>query len=65
MILQHNSSDVEEYTTGNSIKLTAISIVEKEARCYEQKNPEAKQGTSKKLPKKPGELIDYSRFVPE
>jgi hypothetical protein len=65
MILQHNSSDVEEYTTGNSLKLTAISLVEKEARCHEQKNPEGKQGGSKKPPKKPGEQTDFSRFVPE
>jgi hypothetical protein len=65
MILQHNSSDVEEYTTGNSIKLTVISFVEKEAKCYEEKNPEAKQGAAKKSSRKPTEQTDYGRFVPE
>ena len=65
LILQHNSSDVEEYTTGNSIKLTVTSLIEKETRCYEQKNPEAKQAGSGKASKKPGEQIEYRRFIPE
>jgi hypothetical protein len=65
LILQHNSSDVEEYTTGNSIKLTVTSLIEKETKCYEQKNPEAKQGGARKPSKKPGEQMDYRRFIPE
>ena len=65
MILQHNSSDVEEYTTGNSIKLTVTSLIEKETKCYEQKNPEAKQGEAKKSTKKSGDQLDYRRFIPE
>jgi hypothetical protein len=65
LILQHNSSDVEEYTTGNSIKLTVTSLIEKEAKCYEEKNPETKQGGAKKQSKTPGEEMNYRRFIPE
>jgi len=65
LILQHNSSDVEEYTRGNSIKLTATSLIEKETKCDEQKNPETKQAGSGKPSKKPNEQMDYRRFVPE
>ncbi|HQN19098.1 MAG TPA: hypothetical protein PKV86_08165 [Syntrophobacteraceae bacterium] len=65
LILQHNSSDVEEYTMGNSVKLTVTSFVEQEARCFEQKNPETKQARSGKTQKKPGEQMDYRRFIPE
>jgi hypothetical protein len=65
LILQHNSSDVEEYTRGNSVKLSVTSLIEKETMCYEQKNPETKQAASGKASKKPGDQIDYGRFIPE
>lgn len=65
LILQHNSADVEEYTQGNSVKLSATTFIEKEAVCYEQKNPEAKRTQGPKAVKKSREQIDYQRFIPE
>lgn len=65
LILQHNSADVEEYTRGNSVKLTATSLIDKEAKCYEAKNPEQKQPETGKPSKKSKEPIDYRRFIPE
>lgn len=65
LILQHNSADVEEYTQGNSVKLSATSFIEKEALCYEQKNPESKQNQAGKTVKKSREPADYQRFIPE
>jgi hypothetical protein len=65
LILQHNSADVEEYTRGNSVKLSATSLIEKETKCDELKNPEPKQ-TQQEKPRK-GSLgqADYQRFLPE
>jgi hypothetical protein len=65
LILQHNSADVEEYTRGNSVKLSATSLIEKEAKCYELKNPEPKPGQRGKAEKRPKEQMDYRRFIPE
>ena len=65
LILQHNSADVEEYTRGNSVKLSATSLMEKETKCDELKNPEPKQ-TQQEKPRK-GSLgqADFQRFLPE
>ena len=65
LILQHNSADVEEYTQGNSVKLSATSFLEKEATCYERKNPEPKRTQVGKAEKKPKGPLDYQRFIPE
>jgi hypothetical protein len=65
LILQHNSSDVEEYTQGNSVKLSATSLIEKEAKCYELKNPEPKRAQPGKGQKSPREQADYQRLIPE
>jgi hypothetical protein len=65
LILQHNSADVEDYTRGNSVKLTATSLVDKEAKCSEAKNPEPKQRETGKPSQKSKEQIDYRRFIPE
>jgi hypothetical protein len=65
LILQHNSSDVEEYTRGNSVKLSATSLLEKETKCDELKNPEPKQTQPVKAGKTPPEQLDYQRFLPE
>ncbi len=65
LILQHNSADVEEYTQGNSVKLSATSFIEKEALCYEQKNLEPKRNQTGKTAKKAREPVDYQRLIPE
>jgi hypothetical protein len=65
LILQHNSADVEEYTRGNSVKLTATSLIDQEAKCYEVKNPEPKSTESGKASKKSEEQMDFRRFIPE
>jgi hypothetical protein len=65
LILQHNSADVEEYTQGNSLKLSETSLLEKEAACYENKNPEPKRTQEGKAEKKLKGQVDYQRFIPE
>jgi hypothetical protein len=65
LILQHNSADIEEYTLGNSVKLTATSLIEKEAKCYELKNPEPKVTKVGNRPTISKEQIDWSRLIPE
>lgn len=65
LILQHNSSDVEEYTQGNSVKLSVTSLIEKEAKCYELKNPEPKRAQPTKSQKGSRESLDYQRLIPE
>ena len=65
LILQHNSADVEEYTRGNSVKLSATSLLEKEAKCDELKNPEPKQKLQVKGEKGVNEQVDYQRLIPE
>jgi len=65
LILQHNSADVEEYTRGNSVKLSATSLIEKEARCEELKTPEPKQKERGKGEKGSKEQADLQRLIPE
>ena len=65
LILQHNSADVEEYTQGNAVKLSATSFIEQEASCHERKNPEPKRSRVDKGEKKPLSQLDFQRFVPE
>jgi len=64
MTLQHNSMDTEE-KMGNAIKLTLISLIEEDQRCYETKNLDQRQ----KLRQRKGKLIvpgltGWDRFVP-
>ncbi len=65
MILQHNSADVEEYTRGNSVKLSATSLIEKEAKCEELKNPEPQQQKHAKGERRAKEPVDFKRLIPE
>jgi hypothetical protein len=65
LILQHNSADVEEYTRGNSVKLSATSLIEKEARCEELKTPELKQKQRGKGEKGAKEQANFQRLIPE
>lgn len=65
LILQHNSADVEEYTRGNSVKLSATSLIEKETKCDELRNPEPRQTQPGKGEKKALAPADYQRFIPD
>jgi hypothetical protein len=68
MILQHYTGDDDEYTRGNSIRLTMMGLIEKERLCYEKKHPDVAEPAksaqaTRKLVRK--EDIDFTRFIPE
>lgn len=63
LILQNNSSDVEEYTQGISVKLSATTLLEKECQCYETKHPEARRTPQETTPKVSAP-IDFNMLVP-
>jgi hypothetical protein len=67
MILQHYTGDDEEYTSGNSLKLSMTTAIEKERQCYEIKEPGSSGTARKQKPQitAPGKEMDISRFVPE
>lgn len=67
MILQHYTGDDEEYTSGNSLKLSMTTAIDKERQCYEMKEPGSSETARKQKPQKtaPSKEMDFSRFVPE
>ena len=67
MILQHYTGEDEEYTSGNSLKLSVTTAIEKERQCYEMKEPGSLETARKKKPQEtaPGKDLDFSKFVPE
>jgi hypothetical protein len=68
MILQHYSGDDEEFSRGNSLRLTIRSFIEQESRCYDQKYPEPPDeanATPVKLRREDKNRIDFGRFIPE
>ena len=67
MILQHYSGEDEEFTRGNSLRLTIMKFLEEERQCYEKKFPEPPDTheQSGKWRAEDKNRIDYSRFVPE
>jgi hypothetical protein len=67
MILQHYTGDDEEYTSGNSLKISLTSAIEKERQCYEMKEPASSATARKQKPQKttPGKDTDLSKFIPE
>jgi hypothetical protein len=50
---------------GNSVKLTVTSLIEKEAQCYERKNPMQKKADREAADKKSKQQTDYHRFIPQ
>ena len=62
LLLEHNCEQDEDISTGNSIKLTFRSEIEKERACFEKKYNEAKQGenSDEKAKGKP----DFKSLVP-
>ena len=67
MILQHYSGEDEEFTRGNSLRLTIMKFLEEERQCYEKKFPEPPDTHEQpgKWRAEDKNRIDYSRFVPE
>jgi len=65
MILQHSMDEEEKY--GNSLKLTNMTLMEKERLCYEKKNPYRPARGKKKLvhQKRRSKEEDYQRFIPQ
>lgn len=67
MILQHYAGDDEEYTRGNSLRMTMVGLIERERLCYEKKHPEAPE-TAVQPPTKikgPTHNGDFQGFIPE
>jgi hypothetical protein len=62
LLLEHNCEQDEDISSGNSIKLTLKSEMEKERSCFDKKYNDAKQGENpdEKAKAKP----DFKSFVP-
>jgi hypothetical protein len=68
MILQHYGGDDEEYTRGNSLRMTMRALIEKERLCYEKKYPEPPEPVDHPSGRKKSSAAhekDLQRFVPE
>jgi hypothetical protein len=68
VILQHYSGDDEEFTRGNSLRITMRGLIEQERRCFEKKHPEEvgeNDISPAKLSPEQKKSIDFSRFIPE
>ena len=65
LILQHNSVDEEEYTSGNSVKLAITTAMEKERECYEAKYPGTGRGAGAAQKDSSREIKDLKIFLPE
>lgn len=65
LILQHNSEDDEEYTSGNSLKMSMTTLIDKERLCHEKKSSGSKpsQGASSKGPTQ--KKTDFKLLLPE
>jgi hypothetical protein len=64
LILQHNSAGDEEYTSGNSVKMTGINWIQEEQACYAKKNPKSPESISESSQKRDGK-IDIDQFIPK
>ncbi len=63
LILQHNSMDDDDFPSGNIVKLSHTTEIEKEHACYDRVHP-LEKGPDRAAP--PGkEKEDLKRFVPE
>ncbi len=63
--LQHSTD--EEYKFGNSLKLTNVTLMEKERSCYQRKHPEPVESQGSRTGGKERRLKekDYQRFIPK
>ncbi|MFH1292839.1 MAG: hypothetical protein ABIJ44_01770 [Pseudomonadota bacterium] len=62
LILHHNTKDSEE-KLGNVVKLTMLTFVEEEYRCFQKKHPETLDGPGKQELDSRGE-VNWDLFVP-
>jgi hypothetical protein len=68
MILQHYSGDDEEFTAGNSLRITMRGLIDQERQCFEKKHPEEAgdiEAPAIKLSPEEKNRIDFGRFIPE
>jgi len=67
VILQHYTGNDEEYTSGNSLRLTVRKFIEEERQCYEKKFPEAPGSDMQDGIYRPEDRnrIDYNPLIPE
>lgn len=65
LILQHNSVDEDEFTSGNSVKLSITNLMEKERLCYEKAHPEEREPAKAPSGGKTTTEQDMKKFVPE
>lgn len=64
LILQHNSAGDEDYTSGNSVKMTATNWVQEEEACYEKKKLKMAPSTRESSQEGKGK-IDIDQFIPK
>jgi len=62
LTLQHNTKDMEE-KIGNSVKMTALNLIEEEYRCFKERYPEHR-GSSTKKELKPRGKVSWDLFIP-
>jgi len=65
LILQHNTEDDEEYTSGNSMKMSQMTLIEQERQCYQRKHPEDKEGAEGSQKESSRKKPDFKLLVPE
>lgn len=65
LILQHNSQDDEEYTSGNSVKMSQVTLMEQERKCYEKKHPEVREESLEAQKEPSQKRPDFKLLVPE
>jgi hypothetical protein len=65
LILQHNSEDDEDYTSGNSMKMSQMTLIEQERQCYDKKHPESKEGAEGTRKESSRKKPDFKLLVPE
>jgi len=65
LILQHNSMEDEDFPSGNVVKMSLTSDIEKERACYERLHPQEKVREGGAQPGRDRAQEDFRRFVPE
>jgi hypothetical protein len=65
LILQHNSMDDDDFPSGNVVKISHTTEIEKERRCFERTQAAEKDPGRAAPPSKGKGQEDFSRFIPE
>jgi|GEM_PF-234885 len=64
LVLQHYAGEDEEYTSGNSVKLTATSRIEREKACEDRKSPSKEKSGGTGDGKRGEKPVDFETFIP-